>query len=104
MAAPIAAADDLQAAASEACECLEVPYSKFEELMKAFNNARTTGDYSKMQSMEADMQSVAGETEQCFEGLKKKYPMIAKDKSLQDQVGEIAEKKCPNPVKDMFKR
>jgi hypothetical protein len=102
--APMAAADDVQAAATEACKCLEAPYAKFDEIMKVFNAARASGDYSKIQSMESEMAAIGGEAEKCFEALQEKYPAIAADKSQRDRVGEVAEKQCPNPAREMFSR
>ena len=73
-AAPVATADDLEAAATDACKCLEEPYAKFDEIMKIFNEARTSGDFSKIQSMESEMLAISSEAEKCFESMKKKYP------------------------------
>ena len=97
-------ADDYQAAARDLCKCQEPINAKSAEMMAAVQKAQATGDFSQMTKLQEDMEAMQGEVEACFDGLTQKYPEIAKDDAKKRQVGDIAEQRCPNPVKAMFGR
>ena len=97
-------AANIDAAAKDACKCLEAPYGEVEKAMKFVEEAQASGDMSKLMALQGDMMAVMNSTSKCFEGLSKKYTKIDKDPDLQAKVMEKVDKLCPNPADAMKPR
>ncbi len=99
---PGLAASDLNQAAGDVCRCLEAPYDQARKAMALLNNARASGDMSRLASAQGDMMAVINASTLCFRGLSKKYPDIDSSDELKEKVMAIADRQCPNPAAGML--
>ena len=97
---------DLKDVAKQVCECLEEPHATASELMEKLKNAQHSGDFSKLMAMqdglEGEMANMTKAAQNCFARLGKKYPKIEADETKSEEVNQIAEKMCPNPIEQMM--
>jgi hypothetical protein len=106
--APSALADaDPKNIAKQICECLRKPHAKASEIIEQFKTAQHSGDFSKLMSMqenlEGEMTNTTKAAQKCFLKLGKKYPKVEADEAKREKVTQIAEKMCPNPVDQMMR-
>lgn len=90
-------AQDIDAAAKDACKCLEAPYELTEKILGELSAAQASGDYSLLLEKQTEIDKIAEDSNQCFIGLQSKYPDIDKSTELQQQVMKVVEQKCPSP-------
>lgn len=95
---PLSAAPDLDQAATDACLCLEAPYSELSKALVTVKQSQNSGDMSKLIASQAQVMAILQSSTSCFEGLSKKYPEIDKSDEMKKQVAEKTEKICPHPV------
>jgi len=98
LSAPAFAGPDVNAAANDACQCLEEPYRQMTNTIEIIKQAQVSGDMSQLTSSQEEMMAAANAATPCFEALSKKYPEIDKSDVLKDKVMAIAEKQCPRPI------
>lgn len=89
---------DIQAAADDACKCLEEPYVVLEKILGDVQVAQAHGDYSALLEKQGEMMGIMETASVCFEGLAEKYPEIDQSTELQTEVMDITEDQCPNPA------
>lgn len=92
-----ASAADIDAAARDACSCLEAPYAKLEALRPQIQAAMQARDASALTTLQPEMMGSMQGVQGCFNKLEKKYPEIAKDKALQDEATKKMNAICPRP-------
>lgn len=95
------AGPNLDAAATDVCECLEAPYEQVEQALQLVRAAQASGDMSGIMAAQGEMMQVLSASGECFDALVEKYPEIDKSDTLKAQVMEIADEKCPNPAAGM---
>ncbi|GAB6260538.1 hypothetical protein L4174_018330 [Photobacterium sp. CCB-ST2H9] len=96
MTAPVQA-DDLDQAAKDVCGCLAEPYAALEKALQAMKTEKGN-DLSRLMSSKGELTQMLSATEACMEALRKKYPGINADQSLQKQVLDKTRQFCPNPL------
>ncbi len=95
------AAPDLDEAGKDVCKCLEAPYAQAQKAMELVSAAQASGDMSVLVTAQGEMMNVINASSQCFNALIKKYPEISQSEDLKEQVMNIADEQCPNPVSAM---
>jgi len=95
------AGPNLDAAANDACQCLEEPYRQMNKTIVLIKQAQASGDMSQLMAAQNEMMAAANAATPCFEALSKKYPAIDKSDPLKDRVMALAEKQCPPPMPPM---
>ncbi|MFC1684762.1 hypothetical protein ACFL0R_04740 [Pseudomonadota bacterium] len=87
-----ACGDQVNEAASAACECLEPIYEQMEQMTEAMQS----GDMAKLSAMTASMDT-AQKTQVCLNKVSQDYPDIGKDQETQDRFNARMGELCPAP-------
>ena len=68
---PIFAGPDLNKAADGVCKCLEVPHEQIRRMMELSSKAQDSGDTSKLEAAQGEINGVMEEFSRCFAALSK---------------------------------
>ena len=92
------AADDINNAAKDVCECLKAPHEQARLAVDLIEKAQSSGDLSQLASAQAEIMGVIQASQNCFEALTIKYPEVNKSEKLQTEVMNKAQQNCPSPM------
>ena len=101
---PIFAGPDLDKAADGVCKCLEAPYKQIRKMMEMSSKAEDSGDTSKLEAAQGEINGVMEEFGRCFAALSKQYPEVEVSIDIQKEVMDIATQQCPDPRAGMLKK
>ena len=87
-----ACGDQVDEAASAACECLEPIYEQMEQM----TDAMQLGDMAKLSAMTASMDT-AQKSQVCLNKVSQDYPDIGKDQETQNRFNARMGELCPAP-------
>lgn len=87
-----ACGDQVDEAASAACECLAPIYEQMEQMTEAMQS----GDMAKLSAMTASMDT-AQKTQVCLNKVSQDYPDVGKDRETQDRFNARMGEMCPAP-------
>jgi Mg2+ and Co2+ transporter CorA len=99
----VSASNNLEKVSDEVCECFAEPYKEMEKSVEDIKAVIKSSDTAKIMEHQQKVIGLLQSATPCFKSLQKKYPEIDKDPKLQEQVMQIANEKCPNPVEELFK-
>ena len=101
---PIFAGPDLDKAADGVCKCLEAPYKQIRKMMELSRKAQDSGDTSKLEAAQGEINVVMEEFTRCFTALSKQYPEVDASIDVQKEVMDIATQQYPDPRVGMLKK
>ena len=93
----VAAKPNLKKASREACSCLKGTYKETTSLGRQVLTAQKKGDTEQMAALQDDLLAVAGKVTGCFEALEEKFPEIAVDPELMQELLNLTQERCPPP-------
>jgi len=101
---PVIAGPDLDKAADGVCKCLEAPYKQIRKMMEMSRKAQDSGDTSKLEAAQGEINGVMEEFSRCFAALSKRYPEVDASIDVQKEVMEMATQQCPDPRAGILKK
>ena len=101
---PVFADSDVNKAADGVCKCLEAPHEQIRRMMELSSKARDSGDTSKLEAAQNEINGVMEEFGRCFAALSKQYPEVEVSIDIQKEVMDIATQQCPDPRAGMLKK
>jgi len=101
---PVIAGPDLDKAADGVCKCLEAPYKQIRKMMEMSRKAQDSGDTSKLEAAQGEINGVMEEFSRCFAALSKQYPEVDASIDVQKEVMEMATQQCPDPRAGILKK
>jgi len=94
----------LDKAADGVCKCLEAPYKQIRKMMEMSRKAQDSGDTSKLEAAQGEINGVMEEFSRCFAALSKRYPEVDASIDVQKEVMEMATQQCPDPRAGILKK
>ena len=94
----LAASEMVEEAASAACACLESPYRETTTVLKVMDSAKKKGDMETVIEKQKQLITIIKESTKCFVDLSAQHPEIDQSETLKQEVINLVEQKCPNPI------
>ena len=82
----VAAKPNLKKASREACSCLKGTYKETTTIARQLLIAQKKGDTEQMAALQGDVLTVTDKVTGCFEALEEKFPAIAVDTELMQEL------------------
>ncbi|MCB0334595.1 MAG: hypothetical protein KDD55_13915 [Bdellovibrionales bacterium] len=86
-----------ESAAKDFCACAKPLFDK----MSKVNEAMSKGDFSVLQSMSQEMESIMPKMQSCMKTLEEKYGDLKENEEFKNAVTKEIDRQCPNPIKKM---